>query len=264
MLSNIKNLIAKRSLLGAFVMNEINSQSAETRLGWFWWLLDPFIMMLTYWILVGKLFGAGKRWDPYPVFIMCGLLPWKHLSGSLTRSTAIFRNQNALIKSVPFPTMMLPLSLVLSEMVYFGFGMSVLLVTAILWGVPLSFSLVQIPVLMAFQTLIVAGLCIIMSGIGALIRDLSNFMSHLLRVGFYCCPGIYGIDFIRERLGETFTCLYMMNPFSILIVGYRQAVYYGVMLEGKYWAVLGIESILLFFIGYFVFQYYDRRVIKFI
>ena len=56
----------------------------------------------------------------------------------------------------------------------------------------------------------------------------------------------------------------MLNPFAILIEGYRQAIFYGGLLEGRYWAVLAVESALLFAWAQRVYRYYDRRVIKFL
>ena len=56
----------------------------------------------------------------------------------------------------------------------------------------------------------------------------------------------------------------MLNPFAILIEGYRQAIFYGDFLDAVHWVVLAVESLLLFAIGQRIYRYYDRRVIKFL
>jgi ABC-type polysaccharide/polyol phosphate export permease len=56
----------------------------------------------------------------------------------------------------------------------------------------------------------------------------------------------------------------MMNPLAILFTGYREAIFYGRFLAGEHWVVLTVSSLIVFAIGYRVFQHFDRRVIKFL
>ena len=86
------------------------------------------------------------------------------------------------------------------------------------------------------------------------------------------CYHLFGVDLIQERLskfapgvgGEALFTLYMMNPFAVLITGYREAMMYGQFIPSHWWLILTAESLLLFWIGYRIYQFYDRRVIKFL
>jgi ABC-2 type transport system permease protein len=89
------------------------------------------------------------------------------------------------------------------------------------------------------------------------------------------CPTLYGVDMVNERFSkgallkgsafaELLPELYMLNPLAILMTGYRHAVFYGTFLEPKYWAIFTVEALLVFAIGYRLYQRYDRRVIKFL
>jgi ABC-type polysaccharide/polyol phosphate export permease len=265
------NLVSRRDLLRELVSSELRSRSAESRLGWLWWLIDPLIMMLIYWAIVVGIFGRGGHYAPYPVFVLCALLPWKHLQSALSNAAKLLRNNEGVIKAIPFPTMVLPIANVLSGLAYFAAGLVVLLVAALAWGCPLGPALVQLPVLIGAQLLLVTSLSLVATSFGALIRDLSGFLTHLTRVAFYFSPTLYGVDLVRERAAhlpqpwaDWLPTLYMLNPFAILIEGYRQAVFYGGFLPSAYWAVLAVESVLLFAIGQRIYRYYDRRVIKFL
>lgn len=265
------NLVSRRDLLRELVLSELRSRSAESRLGWLWWLIDPLIMMLIYWGIVVGIFGRGKHYDPYPVFVLCALLPWKHLQSALTSAARLLRNNEGVIKAIPFPTMVLPLANVLSGLTYFGAGLVVLLGAALAWGMPLGAPLLQLPALIAAQLLLVTSVSLVATSFGALIRDLSGFLTHITRVLFYFCPTLYGVDMIRERAaqlqepwGSWIPTLYMLNPFAILIEGYRRAIFYGDFLAAPYWAVLAAESVVLLAIGQRIYRYYDRRVIKFL
>jgi ABC-2 type transport system permease protein len=107
-----------------------------------------------------------------------------------------------------------------------------------------------------------------------MLRDLSVLMSHFLRVLFYVSPTLYGVDMVQQRFGAGaagdaglaawLPKLYMLNPFAALITGYREAVFYGHFLRLDFWALIVVQSLLLLWAGYQTYQYFDRRVIKFL
>jgi ABC-type polysaccharide/polyol phosphate export permease len=286
MISNVSNLLARKDLLRELVRSELRSSTAETRLGWLWWFLDPLLLMLIYWAIVVGILGRGKeQYAPYPVFLLCAILTWKHFAGAASTSTRILRIREPLIKAIPFPTMVLPLAQVLSNFLFFSFGLAVVFGAALLIGGKNHsgnyFPLIQVPGLMALQIVIVAAFALPLSCFGALFTDLSGLIVHLLRIGFYMSPGLFGIDMVKsafqkldpkaaevawlpDNLSAILFAIYMLNPFAIFITGYRDAIFYGQYLEGRYWLTLIIEAVILFFIGYRIFQHYDRRVIKFL
>ncbi len=275
MISNWSNLLARRDLLRELTLAELRAQSQETRLGWLFWLVDPLIMMLIYWGVVVGIFGRGERYTPYPVFILCAMLPFKHFTVSLNGSAKILRGRDALIKAIAFPTMALPLTIVFAGFSNFLFGMVVLLGAAAVSGLPLEpLSMLQLLPLMALQLVLVTGICLAVACFGALVRDLAGFLSHATRMLFYLCPTLYGADMVRERFlsggltgvswAEWVPTVYMWNPFAILFTGYREALFYGRIMELQSWVLLAAEAGLALFAGYRLYQYFDRRVIKFL
>ena len=167
--------MTRRDLVRELVASELKVSSAETKLGWIWWLLDPLFMMLIYWLVVVGILGRGKAdYAPYPIFILCALVPWKHFYTSASQSTRVLRAKEALIKSVAFPTIVLPVSLVLSGFVYFLFGVLVLLAAATIWRSPLHtgslLPLIQVPLLMVLQVAVVIGICLPLASIGVAMR----------------------------------------------------------------------------------------------
>ena len=83
MTSNVANLYLRKDLLRELVISELRSSANETRFGWVWWLIDPLITMCIYWAIVVGLFGRGEQYYPYPIFILCALLPFRHFSSTL-------------------------------------------------------------------------------------------------------------------------------------------------------------------------------------
>ncbi len=277
MISSLHNIVARRDLLKELVVSELRRSIAGSKLGWLWWFFDPVLMMLIYWGIVAGLFGrGGDRYDPYPLFIFSALVTWKHFATSVGRSLTLLRSNERLIKSVAFPTIVLPLSLVFSGFVYFLAGFAMLLVATLIWPSPnhsgTYWSVLQVFPLMVFQLAITAGVCLAMSCYGALLQDLRLFVTHVLRVGFYVSPGLYGIDMIQRKLevavqapwGSVLYGAYMANPFALLISGYRNALLYGAAVPWHWWLALTAEAAFVLWLGYRIYQHHDRRVIKFL
>ena len=49
-----------------------------------------------------------------------------------------------------------------------------------------------------------------------------------------------------------------------LDLGPWEAIFYGGTMAPQYWVVLTVEALVVFLIGYRIFQFYDQRVIKFL
>ena len=277
MLSNTTNVLARRDLLRVLVSAELRASTAQRKLGWLWWLIDPLLMMLIYWGIVVGLFGRGRaEYDPYWVFIFFGLLAWKQISQCLSKATDSLRSHRSLIRAVPFPTVILPLASLFSSFVHFLAGFGVLGVMATLAPSPLHsgslLPLLQLPLLFLLHITVLAGLVMVVACYGLIFRDLSGLMPHLLRIGFYFSPALFGPDLVEatlsqrmpQPLAELAYGLFMLNPFALVMTGYRASVFYGQFLPMANWGVLVAEAAISLVIGYRVYQHHDRRVIKFL
>ena len=267
MLSTTRNLWARRSLLQQLTFAELKSSTSESHAGWLWWLLDPFLTMMVYWAVVVGIFGRGADYHPYPLFILCALLPFRHLSSAATACCRALRNREGLIRAIPFPTIVIPLSIALSRFGFFAFGTIVLLGAAVAWERPLGAALIQLPLLFGCQILLISGIALVLASLGALVADLSDLLGHILRLLFYACPTIYGMDMAREALGAAPAWvwhLYRSNPFAILFEGYRDAVFRNTFSDPGQLALLTLSSVVVLMLGFAFFQYFDRKVIKFL
>lgn len=277
MISNMRNLIMRRGLVATLVAAELRASTLGSRIGWLWWFLDPALLMLVYWGVVVGVFGQGAdRYKPYPIFLFVALATWKHLTTSVTKAIGVLRSRDRLIRSISFPTIALPVALAFSGFAYFLSAFVVLVVAALVWPSPHHSGalapVLQIPLLMIAQLAIVMGACMTVACYGLFFPDLRMVASHLLRIGFYVSPGLYGADLVYERVSATvaspwsgaIVAAYMANPFAIIFTGYRDSLINGQWIAWQHWATLAVESGFLLIAGYRVYQYHDRRVLKFL
>lgn len=279
-ISTVATLWRRRSLIRALTASNLKQSHRNTLLGSLWWVLDPLMMTAVYTIVVGMILRRGQAHDPYPAFLMAGLIAWKSFASTLAYSTNAIGASEGLIKSFAFPRAVIPISLVLSNTVLFGFSLLVLLGLCAMYqfalhkeAIDLSWTLVLIPAVAAVQFLITLGWTLIISCFGVFFRDLGNILTHLLRVGWYFSPGLYSIsmglglghgeyqglasvDFTRWR------SIFVLNPMAHVIHGYREVILYGRQPDWLGLAAAGAFGLASVALGLRIFQRRERRFAK--
>ena len=167
MRSTAGNLWARRHLLRTLVVSNLKRQNRNSALGYLWWLLDPVLMTAVYYVVVAVLFDRGGHNQPYILFLVCGLLPWKAFSDSCSQSIGSVKGASGIIRAISFPKAVLPLSLVLSGAVYFGFALLVVVGLALFYGPshgtwPNPYYLL-LPVVIGVQLLFTVGMSLLLS-----------------------------------------------------------------------------------------------------
>ena len=273
MASGIAHIAQRRGLLAELVRTDLRARDAGTLLGPVWWLLDPLILMLTYWMLV-KIIGYGGRLEDFPVFILCGLLPTKFMMGSVASSALLLPRRRSLIMAYPFPTAYLPLSNVCSNLVFFVVSMPVLGVVGVLvFGRPAGPQAIQLLLLIVPMTILTAGCSLIAAALGAIVRDLSNIIAYSARLLTYASPVIYSAETVRTMLsdvgedgtlGAALFVVYQCNPLALAIEIIRASIYEPAWVSPVWWAVLCAEAIAVAFVGLTVYTRCESRVVKMI
>lgn len=264
MKSNLPNLLRKRKLIAEIVRFRLKSSAVDNRLGYLWWLIDPIIMVIIYWF-VFSVIRSTHNYSPYPVFIGCAVVSWKFFTRCFSNGIRIFKAHGATMRSIPFPTAVLPIALVAEEGVLFGFGLTALLLAAAGMGVhPTLYALQLIP-LVIIQSAMMLGITLLIACLGALIYDLSIYVNHVIMFLFYLSPSLYGLDLLEKHFAGSpwIVDVYMfINPFAILFTSYRHAIWSHQMIPPWWWGVMCLHTGLLLFTGYRIYQLLDRRLLK--
>ncbi len=262
MQSSIKNLISRRHLLRILVSSNLKRQNKNTTLGYLWWLLDPILMTGVYYLLVAVLFRRGDGNSPYLMYLLLGLLSYKAFSGSLAQSVSMLQNQGAIIKAISFPKAVLPISMVLSNAVYFIVALLVAMGMGIYygpeWGSWPNWYYLMLPLVISFQVMFTVGLALIVATLGVFFKDTANILGHLLRMWYFFSPGLYSLDKIPDHLLPYFR----LNPFCELMTAYRDIMIFGRMptvFDLGYSFITGVVSLLF---GYWVFRRYEGRLVQ--
>jgi ABC-type polysaccharide/polyol phosphate export permease len=269
----LSDLVSSRELLMNLTLRELRGKFRGTVLGWGWSLLNPLASMVVFTLVFHYVFrfqnppGAGGL-DSYPLFLLCGLLPWNFLVAGLTGGMgAIIGNAN-LIKKTYFPRELLVISTVLSALVMLLIEMVVLLAALGAYG---SFAINWLPVVLMHLILMsgfILGLSLALAAANVYFRDTEHFLTIALQMWFYLTPIIYSLTLLttgnphRADIAKRYHVveLFHLNPMTVYIEGIRNALYYHTGVEGRYLAYGALISVLTLVGGLVLFRRYEGRM----
>jgi ABC-type polysaccharide/polyol phosphate export permease len=234
----IAETLSRRRLIAYLVRADLKKKGTDTLLGNVWWVIDPLLQMLVYYVLVGVILQRGG--EAYPLFIFCAILPWKWFQATVSDGTSAVVSQERLIKQIQFPKMVLPVAAVVAGIVNFAFGLIPLFALMLLFYADrLSAWVLLIPVIAAVQLVFSLAFAIGLAAINVFYRDIGNLSRHLMRFWFYLSPALYGPELITD-LAQRYPIVgtvFNLNPWTHLFGAYRSLIYAGTAPD---WGALGV------------------------
>ena len=120
---NLKQVWRYRDLLWLFVHRDFVSFYKKTILGPIWFFIQPLFTMGMYLFVFGQLAGISTDGVPQPLFYLIGIAAcaaWSYFSDCVTKTSIVFKENSNIFGKVYFPRLIMPLSIVVSNLVRFG------------------------------------------------------------------------------------------------------------------------------------------------
>jgi len=221
---------------------ELKSRYRSAYFGFSWTLINPLIMMLTFYFL-WKLGITRIDISNYPLFLLAGLFPWAFTTSSLSTGSSSLRIFANLIKKVYFPREAVPLSQVFANGFNFLVSLALLLILMLFFPVKWSPAIFFCPVILLVQFMFTVGIVLWGAMICVYFRDVQFLINAIILPWFFATPIFYPASLVPER----FRNYLYINPMAGIIEMYRSVLLYGRMPEA-----LAFESSLLIAAAFFV------------
>jgi lipopolysaccharide transport system permease protein len=188
-----------------------------------WMFIQPLFTTITFVFVFGNLAGISTDGLPQPLFYMSGIIAWNYFSECMTGTSNVFRANAGIFGKVYFPRLIMPLTLVISNMVKFGIQFMLFLIMLTYFSLKtdytpnLNASLLLLPVLILLMAAIALGLGMIISSMTTKYRDLSFLLTFGMSLFMYATPVIYPMSAAPEKYRD----LLSYNPISSIIEGFR-------------------------------------------
>src|SRR5688500_10164264 len=183
LLAHLQQLFRYRALIQSLVARELKARYRGSILGFFWSFINPLLLLLIYSFVFTVVLPARypPEFEPFALFMFCGILPWSWFSASLLESSNSLIAGSNLIKKVLFPAEVLPITTVLANLLHFCLGLPILAGFLIYYRTPVTPSdLLWLPVIVIVQLLFTTGLALFLSAVTAHFRDVRDLVANLL------------------------------------------------------------------------------------
>jgi lipopolysaccharide transport system permease protein len=252
MLQQLATLVRYRLLIQSLVGRELKARYRGSVLGFFWSFINPLLLLLTYGLVFTYMLPVQRSpaFQPYFVFLFCGLLPWTWFNASLLESCGVLIAGGNLIKKVLFPAEVLPVVTVFTNLVHFLLGLPILLLFLAASG-RLHPTLILLPLPLIVQLVMTLGLALFVSALTVHFRDIQNILGHVLQLLFFATPIIYPFADIKS---ETVKTVLRLNPMTHVVMSYQQLLFDGHFDHGAGLLKAGLVALLFFAVGAFLFD----------
>lgn len=239
-----------RGLIRSMVRRDVLGRYRGSFGGAFWTVLNPLLLMATYYYVFGVVLKARVGNDPsrsgFVLYFLAGMLPWLAFSETAGRSPYVILDHRNFVKKLLFPIETLPVVQVIAGLVTETFAFGIFLLGLFLARGAVPPSVLWLPVLVLPQLLFTLGISWFLAALGAFVRDLGQINGFLLTLWFFLTP----ICYPEASLPAEGASILAKNPIFVLVRGYRD-----IFLEGRApaWGPLWklyVVSIVVFLLGH--------------
>jgi lipopolysaccharide transport system permease protein len=218
----LKDVWRYRDLLVMFVRRDFVATYKQTILGPIWFFIQPILTTLTFTLIFGKIAQISTDGIPMMLFYLAGITLWNYFAECLNKTATVFRDNASIFGKVYFPRLVMPLSIVLSNLVRLGIQFFLFLCV---WAYFVATSanvhpngfLLLFPLLIILLGGLALGFGMIISALTTKYRDLVFLLTFGVQLLMYATPIIYPLSTISSK----YLWLIRLNPMTSIVENFR-------------------------------------------
>ena len=260
-----KDLWHYRDLLLLFVKRDFVSFYKQTILGPLWFFIQPIFTTIVFSFVFGSLAGISTDGLPKYLFYLAGITAWNYFSDCLTKTSTVFKDNANIFGKVYFPRLIMPLSIVVSNLVRFGVQFLLLLLMMIyffFFPIPntsfhVTYGIFFFPILVLLMALLGLGLGLIITAMTTKYKDLTFLITFGVQLLMYGTTVIYPLSAAPEKYKK----IIELNPMTGIIEAFR----YAFLGKGEFslWTVgySTVFTLIVLFLGIIIFNKTEKNFV---
>jgi lipopolysaccharide transport system permease protein len=252
----LKDLWRYRELFIFLAWRDILVRYKQTVVGIAWSVIRPALTILILVLIFEKLGKMPSGGVPYPLLVLCGLLPWQFFSTALASGGESLVSNAALVSKVYFPRLLVPAGSISAGLVDFLISLA-LLVALIIWyqWLPPA-AIIWLPCFMLLAIAIAFGVGVWVAALMVQYRDVRFIIPFAVQLGLYISP----VGFSSSVVPEQYQVLYALNPMVGVIDGFRASILGGEHTLRAYSVIFSVlGAVVLVTAGLAYFRRNERR-----
>ncbi|MCF8261489.1 MAG: ABC transporter permease [Melioribacteraceae bacterium] len=207
-----------KDLLFLFVRRDFVSVYKQTLLGPIWFFLQPLMTTLIFTVIFGNLVKVSTDGTPRVLFYLLGITFWSYFSECLVKTSQTFKSNSHIFGKVYFPRLIVPLSLILSNLIKFGVHFILFLgfyFYFIFTDAPVhpNFAILLLPLFLLMMAGIGLGFGIIITSLTTRYRDLQFLVMFGVQLLMYATPVVYPLSIVPVES----RWMLLLNPMTSII-----------------------------------------------
>jgi lipopolysaccharide transport system permease protein len=257
-----KDVWQYRDLLVLLVRRDFVSFYKQTIFGPLWFFIQPIFTTIIFTFIFSRMAGISTEQAPAPLFYLTGTVAWNYFAECLTKTSTVFKDNSNIFGKVYFPRLIMPLSIILSNLVKFGVQF-LLFVLVMAWylirkdNVHPNMYMALFPVIVLLLALQGLGFGLIVTALTTKYRDLAFLVTFGIQLAMYATPVIYPLSTAPKQI----KAIIALNPLSGLMETFR----YGFLGTGQFYAGYFYYSVtfsvIIFFVGLIIFNKVEKNFV---
>ena len=220
---NLKEVWKYKDLVYMFVKRDFVSSFKQTILGPIWFFINPIFTTVVYIVIFGNIAKLSTDGAPKILFYLAGITLWNYFSTCLSATSNVFTANAGIFGKVYFPRLIMPISIVFSNLMKLGVQMLLFLVVFFYYlfkgEVQPNWWILATPLLIALMAIFALGLGMIFSSLTTKYRDLQMLLSFGISLYMYATPVIYP----ASSLKGIFRTISFYNPLTGIFECFKYA-----------------------------------------
>lgn len=257
---NLKELFDYRDLMFMFIRRDIVTVYKQTILGPIWFLVQPILTTLTYFLIFGKIAGLSTDGIPGPLFYLSGIVIWNFFAEVFGQTSDTFFANSNIFGKVYFPRLIIPISKVMSSLIKFGIQFLLFLsfYFYFIYQGEIRFqgvSVLVLPFLILVMSFFGLGMGLIFTSLTTKYRDLKFLIQFGVQLLMYVSPIIYPLS----QVGKEFRGFMLLNPFTHILEAFKHSFLGHGEMSAIGLAYAFIVGLFLLIAGIFIFNRTERN-----
>lgn len=223
----LKELWPYKDLLFIMVKRDFIAAYKQTILGPIWHLIQPLLTTVIFVVVFDRIAKISTGNTPAPLFYLSGLTLWNYFSSCLNGTSNTFIANSGIFGKVYFPRLIIPLSVILSNVIKLGIQLFLLIAMICYYsvtGYPLKIgaNLLIVPLIIVTVAILGLSLGILISALTTKYRDMAVLLGFGIQLLMYATPIIYPISL--STIPNNYKILIGLNPLTWLTEAFRNGI----------------------------------------
>src|SRR5260221_10720689 len=209
-----------RELFYILAWRDISVRYKQTAIGVAWAILRPFLAMLIFTVVFGRIAKMPSNGIPYPILVFAAMLPWQFFSNAVLEASNSLIVNNNLVSKVYFPRLIIPAGTIITSLVD-------LLISAVLLGILMiwfrfmpDWRILTLPFFTLLAFLAAFGPGLFLTALNVNFRDFRYVVPFIAQFGLFISP----VGFCSDVIPAQWRLVYSLNPLVGVIDGFRWAI----------------------------------------